>query len=469
MLTKTKKIIAILSVVSILLLSFLILFFNLDISKKNNLEMNEIVSASITSDILEDKSYISEQEKKNVNALFLSSNNDSMLFDGNTYEVERYLTLKDIDDSYKYLYVEYDNNGFAIYDRQQEFMYESSLIGAGPYDEFNNNNNLYYFGPTQFYIKQEDNFKHIVTDEICSYEEAEEKSVGVQNIREKYENNETNAVSLRNISTYANNRTFYLGENMKDDNLYKTDVSLYFTILSIYEQTNKKSGYNTAIELNLDCNPHRKFRDMLYGHNKYGSCTYVALSAVMMFYERLAVKDFLPNDIKNFEIMYNNTFYFDNDWFGARTVRLNSVDKNLLPSEVLHQELLCIAFPEKKGTTSNTSSFGESFSDAKKTYNKYIEKYNLDKVTFKMNLGTSFLPETIVSGNPAMVGISNGYPHSSSKNDAHAVICYGFNGSHGLWYGIDSAICNYCWDTTYTGCVSVNKEFIDDYAYINVF
>lgn len=67
--------------------------------------------------------------------------------------IERYFTLYDFDDTDKYIYIEYNSGGFAIYDRQGEFIYEKSDIGKGPFDKYDESVKIYYGGPAIISLK----------------------------------------------------------------------------------------------------------------------------------------------------------------------------------------------------------------------------------------------------------------------------------------------------------------------------
>lgn len=407
--------------------------------------------------------------------------------------IERYLTIKDVDENEKYLYVEYNGGGYAIYDRIAEFIYEKSELGSGPYNEYIDDENLYYGGPSQFYVKENNEYNHIVTGEEATNAEMQEKSMSVEYVRAEYTTGENSEMALSAVQSSTNLATFNLGEELSNDNEYKENANWYFPILAM------TYGYNYVSNDKIQMTEMLGKTDAIMGQNLLGSCTYVALSTVMVYYDRIGKANMVPNDISGFELMYDYSVHFKSDYFKNDLTlqstnlgplymgNLSDLSKNLMVSEFLHQKLLYDNYEEhrnkgydqlKRESEEGTSHFAGTIASLGGKYNKFARANDLSTYSYINNAGTSFLPEAIVDGNPCIVGLNGDYPGSTPKGSGHAVVAYGFTGtsysfpgSSPLIYTVDSVICNYGWDSgdaEWLG-VGVNKNFIYGNSHFNIF
>ena len=107
------------------------------------------------------------------------ANNDFGSFENVTYqmfgdiEISSCEYLYGIDNSLDYVYVDFKDGGYVIYDKHTMEMLEYSQTGDGPYDGVSGNK--YYDGPAKYYAKKEDDkFLHLITN--TDYEEDAAKS-----------------------------------------------------------------------------------------------------------------------------------------------------------------------------------------------------------------------------------------------------------------------------------------------------
>lgn len=436
---------------------------------------------------------LNESEKENIDILFNLDNQNnisakSMSNNNINTQSERYLLINDFDNISKYLYAEYTGGGYAIYDRLEQFLYEKSIYGNGPYNEYDETDSLYYAGPSNFYIKENNRIKHIITDEIITEDHAISLSQGIINIRTAYEKHETDVMTYSSMLA-RDSKVFGLGENLPLDNIDRSNILLYFIVKAMnYEESFNRR--NTIQIWHSENNPDSRFNftDSFYGINSYGSCSFVALSTIMNYYDRFGVANMIPDDISNFDLMYSYPVSFVSDYYASNLSHLGDIyygnlaqiNKNMMRTEFLHQQLLFNTFPELRGYTnielnnmSNSSSlFAYDSLDLGSVYNTYAMDNNLIAYQYLNRNGTYLLPEKIVVGDPCIVSLYNGYPHSGSIADRHAAVAYAFTGNKVIWYNVDSIYCDYGWkinDGTNYSYVEVNSNFIDDNCNFEVF
>lgn len=390
--------------------------------------------------------------------------------------IKRYTTLKDVDNDNDYLYTEFNEGGYAIYDRIGEFLYERSDYGNGPYSSVFDSKDIYYGGPTYYYIKKNNVFYSIGNTERATYTDMLEFNKGIEDVRQQYLDGDKTALSVNGLNSTAG--SYFVGEDLEDTDL-NISARLYFSIFEMLYKfqydtgaTHQIYGDNIEVPIDVDC-----------GDNKYGSCVYVAFGLALKYYETLGVKT-IPDDISSFnDLLYDYKITSSNEclakYFGAGkplngktyyTGLLSNIDKNLLRTERVHQELLWHAFPEyhdKNNKGFQSSGFGSFLTDCEKTYNSYANTYGLPKYKFFYDLGTIFYPEKLFSGNPCVVGIKKGAPRPDKPDltldGNHAVLGYGYTGTRNVITTVNEIICNYGWQSATRNCTMyINSSFVTD-------
>lgn len=425
---------------------------------------------------------ITDQEINNVSLIFYAnkSTNNGLAMVGLASEIppaERYFTLYDFDDTDKYIYIEYNSGGFAIYDRQGEFIYEKSDIGKGPFDKYDVSDKIYYGGPSYYYVKNSQGYKHLVTNNIIDSSEADQFSSELDNIRQDYIGESLSELSLRSVESTVYEKLFLLGDNLNDekeaDSEFKLNVQMYFTLKGLAESYGGFENADTLQIWNMNTDTPYKypFIDVFNGNNKYGSCGYVSLSTVMLYYDRLGMANMI-NNRSNWHLMYDYYFQTTNPVIGAflqqngniHTGYISNIPNTYLMAEFLHQELIYLQYPELRGASSyNSKSFLSNSITRKQAYNKYCATNGVTEYNYIIDTGTFKLPEKIVNGNPCIVSLTNA-PYIGT--DSHAAVAYAFNGTKPLWYTVSSIICDYGWDRTSSSdpiyaAISVNANFIN--------
>lgn len=163
--------------------------------------------------------------------------------------------------------------------------------------------------------------------------------------------------------------------------------------------------------------------------------------------------------------------------FGYKGYLTDIKNKNLLKSEFLHQKLILNTFPNATKIVNGDTNNGFPYPVTKlgSVYNKFANEFGFKEYNYTTRVGTSFLPENIVKGNPCILGLDNNYPEADSKDSGHAVVCHAFEGTHPWWYTVDTVICDYGWgckqstyDINYVAVV-VNANCVSSNSNFNVF
>lgn len=386
--------------------------------------------------------------------------------------IKRYTTLKDVDNDNDYLYTEFNEGGYAIYDRIGEFLYERSDYGSGPYSSVFNSKDIYYGGPTYYYIKKNNVFYSIGNTERATFADMLEFNKGIEDVRQQYLDGAKTALSVNALNdTYG---LYFVGEDLEDTDL-KISARLYFSIFEMlykfqFDTEASHQIYGDNIEVPID---------MVCGANPYGSCVYVAFGLALKYYETLGVKT-IPDDISSFNVLYDFEIKSKNECLSSYFKKdekdksfykgyFKQIDKNLLRTEHVHQELLWHAFPQYRAENNrnfNSSSFGARLTDCERTYNSYANTYGLPKYKFFYDLNTYFYPEKLFSGNPCIVGIKKGAPKPNSVvklEGNHAVLGYGYTGTRNVITTVNEIICNYGWQSKSENCTMyINSSFVTD-------
>lgn len=397
--------------------------------------------------------------------------------------VKRYTTLKDADNDNDYLYTEFNEGGYAIYDRIGEFLYERSDFGDGPYSNVFNSKDIYYGGPTYYYIKKNNILYEIYNGRKTPQTEFKQITSSIEDIRQDYLDGNINTLSLKNISTLSNSETYNLGVNIKDSALSQAAQWYFITIAMLLNY-----GFDNGATLQVYGDNIEAPVDTVCGKNKFGSCVLVALGLMLKYYDDLGIADMIPDDISNFQSMYDFMFATSNEYLvkyhvikdlwtvdNGRmlpNIKLSNVDKNELRTERIHQELLSWAFPQYIGKdlnyflnkTDSKTTFAFSISNCGDVYNKYANAHGLKNYKFTTRNGVEQVPENIVSGNPCILHLDKSTPEIQELPNPsdHAVLCFAFTGKKVLWrYDTYEVYCNFGWqDNPSRGSVCVNAKYV---------
>lgn len=183
--------------------------------------------------------------------------------------------LKDLNDK-EYTLFECEPTGYMILCNDSNSLVEYSLYSLSPY--LNHSNNLYYFGPAEFYILDGDNFVHLLSNQIIP--------------RNSHK-------TIDSIKNYTN--------------------KMYSSLLNEFKNTVETKGikHNTVRSSWTYVNNHRFFTTKTSGASfsyysiSNGVCGYIAASILLGYYDQY-VKRCVPDNYMQFnnhgykEYKYNN-------------------------------------------------------------------------------------------------------------------------------------------------------------------
>lgn len=410
--------------------------------------------------------------------LLLSANTSHTLKDA-----QRHFLLKDFDNKNAFIYIEFNLGGYVIYDRTGEFIYERTEEGSGPYEEYSKPSKLYYGGPLNYYVKENGSYKNILSGDTITLQEGklltENATDNVREIetleKELLENQIINSYS--NITPYATIKNTYLGSKISDSDL-SIKATTYFPMvtgalhsvdcINIYDFGSGYGGEDCAMPI-----------------NRYGSCGLVAMTLAMQYYDKLGIRNMVPDDASDFKISYNNLKdnkpiyiydYVDGSMnsFNSYSDLSNSY-KNAIKSEMLHQELMY----RFKGTVStanlNSSTYGSTNADRQNIANLYFAANtgkNLQSSTIKSRSGSSGLIEAVAAGDPVIVSFQGEYRYENGTDTvgSHAVVCYGYSEKYvGIIHSVQEYFVVSGWNVPNEGTLFIAKRVINNNQNFKVF
>ena len=334
-------------------------------------------------------------ETSSIDTRLMAAFNDKIANMNNGSQEIRISGVKKIQDFSGELFyaVECAPSGYMIYHPASAVVVESSPSAPSPYRYFSGSN-LYYGGPTEYYIKNGDIYEHTVINESITL------AVDVE--RMKYTSEE--------ISATLN--------QMKD------------IALLDYLATGNKTAYATSVRAtsgsrggNLSEDEVEWFKGLTQcgyfeggtGNNTYGCCGFVGLNIIYAFFDKFVDTKYMP----------------DTHWESDDQTLLKNWNDSF--TKVLHD------LGPQNGTTSvhihNISK-------------KYLSNNNISGIDHTSRYWGFFNANTIKGI------LDNGYPvelfgsladppgySGNGKKDGHAVVAYQYTTSSGTQY-----VCHYGWD-----------------------
>jgi len=292
-----------------------------------------------------------------------------------------------------YYAVECVPSGYMIYHPASAVVVESSPSAPSPYSHVSGSN-LYYGGPTEYYIKVGDIYEHTVINEKITL------SIDVERMR--YTSNEITATL----------------NQMKD------------VALLDYLTTGNKTAYTTSMRAssgnrggNLSEDEVEWFENLTQcgyfegpdGDDTYGCCGFIGLNILYAFFDKFVDTKYMP----------------DTHWTSDAKTLLKNWDDSF--TKVLHD------LDPKDGTTS------VHIHDVSK---KYLKNNSITDIDHTSRYWGFFNANTIKGI------LDNGYPvelfgsladppgyNGSGKKGGHAVVAYQYTTSSGTQY-----VCHYGWD-----------------------
>ncbi len=392
------------------------------------------LSQNEVDNIIEEVTYLQSAKSENINVNRTSAKR--------VVSESRSIILSNFNDMNNYVYIEFQLGGYAIYDRISSEIFERTENGAGPYCNYNANDSLYYGGPMNYYVKVSSGYKNIVDNVIVSKEYGKVLTSNCQEVSlEIIEEQRVEQMLMKSNAQAANSAPIYhyLGENIADSNMCSSAM-WYFTVLDILtmqNSLNSRGGRNTL--------PSADFgngigTDVVFAKNGKGSCSIVALAMVLQYYERSGFMNFVPDDVNNFNLMYDYKVYTE---YGEQ--QFSSIDKNLVKAESLHQELLWIMFPEERNKID--PNFAIHLKDMQGALGTYLSYHGLDSVSATHRNNASGIESQIKKGNPVMVSFQGEYNNGSIGTvSSHSVVAYAYTSEKvSIWENTLEYVINMGW------------------------
>lgn len=365
----------------------------------------------------------------------------------------RTLILNDLYDNDTYLYMEFVDGGYAIYDRNEKFIYERTQSGLGPYSNQSVSDKLYYGGPGNYYIKEMSSIKDLKTYNTISKKLYKSISENLNTIQQK---NAEASMLINDLEIIP--KQHLLGES------YDSPGQLYFPLMAMLKwQTVDINKKRVNIYPSYD-------GDVLYASNERKSCGFVALGQVLQYYTRMRELDsdninkypkLVPDSASSFRKMYD----FQGRVLDDNGNIIDISNKEAYKGEYLQQELMNIAFngnPQDKYTLDLNS--------LEKLVKDYFAKYGNSRYSLKTRLMTMYADTNIKKGNPVFMVMKNGdqYTQSggvSTLTDGHIAVAYGYMAVGPF---VQEYICNFGWQDENTCIVYINSNVPSHNASLNI-
>lgn len=209
--------------------------------------------------------------------------------------------LYNLDETNDYIYVEFENNGYAVYFKDTLELLEYSAQGKIDYP--NTSENKYYGGPGKYFVKQNNTFSDIKTNAAFNLpdETINDYSNKVRTLlMNNYENknikkcNIPTSINMSEIELLANDETPKANDNLQECETGSSAPS--------YDRNNLIRVTDGAY-----IDHHEYFlTDPLHGYNMTGTCGAVATQLLLSYNNyyndrRIIANNYLNGDINNLE------------------------------------------------------------------------------------------------------------------------------------------------------------------------
>ncbi len=284
-----------------------------------------------------------------------------------------------------YILVECNPAGYAIYHPNSGTFVEYSSTSLSPYANYISDN-LYYFGPTEYYVKIDGIYYHTVINEtINSQSDIENMKIHSENIKLNLENNKNIAVLDYVIN---NNKTAY--STITSHSTYAIKSGLSQSEIDWFKNLNECSYYSTGD----------------------GCCGYVGLAILYGFFDK-----------------FKDDKYMDDSYW------TDSSKTSLKSSENSFTKYLYDLDPKDSTTCIHIHSVSK----------QYLSKKGISDISHTSRVWGFFTKSTIKNliddGYPVeLFGNLEDPPNynGSGKKGGHAVIAYQYSGN--------DFICHYGWE-----------------------
>lgn len=309
--------------------------------------------------------------------------------------------LYGLDESADYIYVELKNGGYAIFYKETFELLEYSFNGK--LDIKNTMEKIYYNGPSNYYKKENDKYKNILTGKLFSISNEDR----VESAQEK-----------RSIfSKHISNELGYS---------YSTSIEK--------EQTSVRSGYNgdgvdidiSSLNLaNMIPNYQYFLKSPTHGYNEGGTCGAVAAQLLLSYGNYFMDRRIIPSNYLLTNVNGENLSTC------ANPMTMNS---DLLGSSDDYYEMLIDKVDSilSSGQQATALSLKMGIQDV-----LYYKDCDVDMVDLgQLTIPTSYVTNILDAERPLIIGLAGDI---LGKQDGHAVVAYGYqnytyNGNTSLGY-----------------------------------
>ncbi|MBQ7339457.1 MAG: hypothetical protein IJW43_01230 [Clostridia bacterium] len=320
--------------------------------------------------------------------------------------------------------------GYAIFSKDDMQLLEYSERG-NPYKDVGKDN-AYYAGPSEYYEKEETEFKNIKTDRKISIEKA--KKIGEKTSEFVNSINILKRIEVKSLDSLQS-------INKNETTIEKSSESTGKEPVPIdqYRVVSKKYIDNKEY---FQVNPY-------FAYNVYGTCTTVATQLLLGY----------NNWAKDGRLITNPNFLWGRSGEDISQNLNKPLHKDTISTtDAFYLCLLEEIDPEgyEQTITNNADKQedmgGATIADAKRGILYYLENYVEETVRNQITVSTDYIfgvYNTIVTetnyNRPVMVGIKSYEEDGSLSTSGHMVVAYGYQTFDVAGENIDGIICHYGW------------------------
>lgn len=465
-----KKKFKTLYVLNIVIIIFLLILFNTSFyyPAKTNLSSvdnkQDINYITVNTDDIKNINTITEQNK-NINEINnctkLSNNFIKPAFPNK--EIASCENLYNLDGSADFIYIKFENAGYAIYSKQTMELMEYSMNSNLPYKS---NEIKYYAGPSNYLYKLNNKFYNVLTNKQLKVTTQETETIA-QQIEQATVNQQAQSYS---ITSYENSTLTQNDDNNEIKSAPDINTDDLIAASTISGRLIENYKYFLANPTHGD-----NFAGEVYGNGNTGTCGPISAQLLLSFNNyyndrRLITNKFLNgyNDIKNAvtEPEKNPNYCTDpslmNQW--TTGTRSEPTGKNSFYNEMITR----IMSPNSSGSTIN-----EVTSGIRSYLNDTIGagEYGLTKDEQQWAFGYSpinsyFIKESLNEGRPLIISMNS---HLGAIN--HDVVAYGYQdytypNGEGSYEGF---VVHFGWSQASNACIWVNSAWCDAYITLKLF
>ena len=466
----------------------------------NNIEKSNISRTSI--DRYAEK-YIEEYINNGKKNSEVTINNSTLLYNFN--------------DKPEYLLVTFDQGGYAIMNRNSRLIYERTISGSNPYNNYIDKYKCYYGGPMNYIYKIKDNYNNIFNNNAIDIDNIK------SNIKRIDQNHIDSLSGHANLKDTYNTRSsgydsvggHYLSEgNSSGDPWMDFARAIYFILIDgencsyQWHTLTRTNPFSFNIDYIMPQSTHislvrgsrfhfmkfyegepQEYIDAIIPVNRFGSCSMVAATMILQYYNRMEVNNTIPTNRNHW-----TTF---NTYFNGSSLYSPYVNNPLLTeSEQLHQYLIRLSRPDiqlnddffltddpvcsyncqhcSPTPRQQLGTHGTAIKTGIESYFANNSSIDSASVVVNTNVNTNAkrraLAKQIYDGNPVWVNIIGDYEVNGNVNSvgSHAVVAYSYSMKQVWWWKeVEEFTVHFGWITDGYGSVIIAPSVVKNSLYID--